>query len=66
MKSTRFHGNCTSVSTTVDHFVKVGGHLSKAAKAYDATMNSYERRVLPQGRRLEELKVSETTPRHLT
>ena len=48
------------VNTTVDHFVKVGGHLSKAAKAYDATMNSYERRVLPQGRRLEELKVSET------
>ena len=44
----------------MDHFVKVGGHLSKAAKAYDATMNSYERRVLPQGRRLEELKVSET------
>ena len=40
--------------------MKVGGHLSKAAKAYDATMSSYERRVLPQGRRLEELKVSET------
>ena len=48
------------VNTTVDHFVKVGGHLSKAAKAYDATMNSYGRMVLPQGRRLEELKVSET------
>ncbi|MEC7507549.1 MAG: DNA recombination protein RmuC [Candidatus Thermoplasmatota archaeon] len=48
------------VNTTMDHFVKVGGHLSKAAKAYDATMSSYERRVLPQGRRLEELKVSET------
>ena len=48
------------VNTTVDHFVKVGGHLSKAAKAYDATMNSYERRVLPRGRRPEELKVSET------
>lgn len=48
------------VNTTMDHFVKVGGHLSKAAKTYDATMNSYERRVLPQGRRLEELKVSET------
>ena len=48
------------VNTTMDHFVKVGGHLSKAAKAYDATMNSYGRRVLPQARRLEELKVSET------
>ena len=48
------------ITTMIDHFQKVGGHLSKAAKAYDATMNSYEGRVLPQGRRLEELKVSET------
>ena len=53
------------VNTTMDHFSKLGNHLSNAAKAYDATMNSYERRVLPQGRRLEDLKVSETLQKTL-
>ena len=48
------------ITTMIEQFQKVGGHLSKAAKAYDATMNSYAGRVLPQGRRLEDLKVSET------
>jgi len=50
------------VMTMVEHFNKVGGHLSKAAKAYNDTVSSYEGRVLPQGRRLDELKVSETLP----
>jgi DNA recombination protein RmuC len=50
------------VTTMVEHFNKVGGHLSKAAKAYNDTINSYEGRVLPQGRRLDDLKVSETLP----
>ena len=59
-KSTMYQGIVQRITTMIDHFQKVGGHLSKAAKAYDATMNSYEGRVLPQGRRLEELKVSET------
>ena len=48
------------VSTMIGHFSKVGGHLSNAAKSYNETMNSYETRVLPQGRRLDDLKVSET------
>lgn len=48
------------VNTMIGHFVKVGGHLSNAAKTYNDTVNSYETRVLPQGRRLDELKVSET------
>ena len=48
------------VNTMIGHFSKVGGHLSNAAKTYNDTMNSYEARVLPQGRRLDELKVSET------
>ena len=48
------------VTTMLDHFNKVGGHLSKAAKAYNDTVSSYEGRVLPQGRRLDELKVSGT------
>ena len=48
------------VTTMLDHFNKVGGHLSKAAKAYNDTVSSYEGRVLPQGRRVDELKVSDT------
>tara|TARA_B100001109_G_scaffold146549_1_gene119296 strand:+ start:686 stop:1882 length:1197 start_codon:yes stop_codon:yes gene_type:complete len=48
------------VNTMITHFSKVGGHLSNAAKTYNETMNSYETRVLPQGRRLDDLKVSET------
>jgi len=48
------------VTTMLDHFNKVGAHLTKAAKAYNDTVSSYEGRVLPQGRRLDELKVSDT------
>ena len=48
------------VNTMIGHFIKVGAHLSNAAKTYNDTVNSYETRVLPQGRRLDELKVSET------
>ena len=38
----------------------VGAHLDKAGKSYNQVMRSYESRILPQGRRLDELKVSET------
>ena len=48
------------ITVMVNHFNKVGGHLSAASKAYNDTKNSYESRVLPQGRRLDELKVAET------
>jgi len=48
------------VNKMIEHFSKVGSHLSNAAKTYNETMNSYETRVLPQGRRLDDLKVSET------
>ena len=44
----------------MEHFIKVGSHLSNAVKAYNSTVNSYESRVLRQGRRLDELKVAET------
>ena len=53
------------VNTTMEHFIKVGSHLSSAAKAYNSTMSSYESRVVPQGRRLEELKVTETLQKTL-
>ena len=48
------------VTTMVEHFSKVGGHLEKATMAYNETLNSYRSRVLPQGRRLDDLKVSDT------
>ncbi|MFL2979287.1 MAG: DNA recombination protein RmuC [Candidatus Thalassarchaeaceae archaeon] len=48
------------INTLIDHFMKVGGHLDKAGRSYNEAMSSYERRVLPQGRRLDELRVSET------
>ena len=48
------------VQTMVDHMMTLGGHLDKATKSYNKTMRSYESRVLPQGRKLDLLKVSET------
>lgn len=52
-------------TTMMDHFSRLGGHLSNAAKAYNETMRSYETRVMPQGRRLDELKVPETLQQSL-
>ena len=46
--------------TMISHTQKVGAHLDKAGKAYNEAMRSYESRILPHGRKLEELKVSET------
>ena len=46
--------------TMITHTQKVGAHLDKAGKAYNEAMRSYESRILPQGRKLEELKVSDT------
>ena len=48
------------INTLIEHMLKVGSHLDKAGKSYNDAMRSYESRVLPQGRRLDELKVSET------
>lgn len=50
------------MSTMMDHFNDVGQHLGHAVKAFNATKASYNRRVLPQARRLDELKLSETLP----
>lgn len=38
----------------------MGTHLDHATKKYNETMRSYESRVLPQARKLDQLKVSET------
>ena len=48
------------VNTLIEHLLKVGGHLDKAGKSYNDAMRSYESRVLPQGRRLDDLQVSDT------
>ena len=48
-----------------DDLERVGKGLSVALKAYNDAVGSFERRLLPMGRRLEELKVSEQTKRDL-
>jgi len=40
------------VRVFVEHFAKVGDALSRAARAYDAAVRSYESRVAPSARRL--------------
>jgi len=47
-------------TTLMGYMMDVGAHLDKAGKSYNQVMRSYESRILPQGRRLDELKVSET------
>ena len=48
-----------------DDLERVGKGLGTALKAYNDAVGSFDRRVLPMGRRLEELKVSEQTKRDL-
>lgn len=40
------------VSKLMDHFGRIGDGLTRAAKAYDATIGSYEARVRPSAQRL--------------
>ena len=66
------------VTGFTDHLGKIGPALDNAAKAYNAAIASLETRVLPQGRRLEELgakgnkdlpatlPAADQTPRDLT
>ncbi|KAB2956171.1 MAG: DNA recombination protein RmuC [Thermoanaerobaculia bacterium] len=43
------------VRAFTEHFAKIGKGLEDALKAYNAAIGSYERSVLPQGRRIERL-----------
>jgi DNA recombination protein RmuC len=43
------------VCVFTDHFVKVGSALDSATKSYNQAVSSFEGRILPAGRRLEEL-----------
>jgi DNA recombination protein RmuC len=61
-----------------DHLAKVGAALDSATKSYNQAISSYEGRILPAGRRLEDLGAKgtkdlaasipliEQTPRELT
>ena len=44
------------LSTMGDHLAKVGSYIDKAGKAYNATLGSMERQVLPQARRFAALQ----------
>jgi len=46
------------IKTFADHLVKIGKHLSAAQDTYNSAIGSYERRILPAGRKLEELNAT--------
>lgn len=47
------------VNTFADHLDKVGGGLKTALKGYNDAIGSWESRVLPAGRKLEQLKATD-------
>ena len=46
------------VATFVGHFAGIGKHLGQAQESYNTAVGSYERMVLPAGKRLEELNAT--------
>jgi DNA recombination protein RmuC len=46
-----------------EHFIAVGAHLQKAAKSYDDAVSSYQRRLLVQAQRLDELGAGDSAQR---
>ena len=53
------------MATWSEHFSEVGKRLDKATEFYNKAVGSWERSVLPQGRKLEELDVSTNLPKTL-
>jgi DNA recombination protein RmuC len=49
----------TRVNVFADHLDKVGGGLKSALKGYNDAIGSWESRVLPAGRKLEQLKATD-------
>jgi DNA recombination protein RmuC len=47
------------VNVFADHLDKVGGGLKTALKGYNDAIGSWESRVLPAGRKLEQLKATD-------
>ncbi len=50
------------LGTLVDHFQRVGKHLGQTVNAYNKTIGSFDTRVIPGARRLEELGASTGEP----
>jgi DNA recombination protein RmuC len=48
-----------------EHLVKMGKGLTSAVRAYNAAVGSYERRVLPVGKKLEDLEATRGTQNKL-
>ena len=57
-----FYGRMATWSA---HFAKVGKDLGKATDAYNKAVSSWEGRVLPQARRLEDMQISDNTAAQL-
>ena len=55
----------TTMGSGDDDLGRIGKGLGAALQAYNDAVGSFERRLLPMGRRLDELKVSEQTKRDL-
>ena len=51
------------LSTMGTHFAKLGRTLGGAVDAYNETVGSLERQVLPQARRFEQHGISGSSPR---
>jgi DNA recombination protein RmuC len=51
-----------SLTTFVSHLQKVGNSLGKAVEAYNASIGSFERNVMPKARRFPELGITSDAP----
>ena len=48
------------VNVFADHLDKIGGGLKSALKSYNEAIGSWESRIMPAGRKLEELRATDT------
>ena len=53
------------MATWSNHFAEVGKRLDKATEFYNKAVGSWERNVIPQGKKLEELEVARNLPKEL-
>jgi|TARA_B100001094_G_C18141009_1_gene777869 DNA recombination protein RmuC len=53
------------MATWSEHFAEVGNRLGKATEFYNRAVGSWEKNVLPQGRKLEMLDIATNLPKNL-
>ena len=53
------------MATWSEHFAEVGNRLGKATEFYNKAVGSWEKNVLPQGRKLEKLDIATNLPKNL-